>query len=175
MTWDTCVVHTQALLAFKTCFSHPHSPAPVLGVCTPMSPDQRPSTCSPPLLRLQRPGALGVHLCSLPFCIRGDSYRALSQWALEPYSQALPPSCSVRSWSAWQVPLGRRPHGSSRDRALPSRRRCLDWTRMPAPGRVSSQQATEQPHGASDSPCPLPSVGLLSVTPAALCSTKRKS
>ena len=64
---------------------------------------------------------------------------------------------------------------SSRDRALPSRRRCLDWTRMPAPGRVSSQQATEQPHGASDSPCPLPSVGLLSVTPAALCSTKRKA
>ena len=40
---------------------------------------------------------------------------------------------AARSWSAWQVQLGRRPHGSSRDRALPSRGRRWDWTEMPAP------------------------------------------
>ena len=41
--------------------------------------------------------------------------------------------------------MGRRPHGSSKDMALPSLGRYLDWTETPASGRVSSQQSTEQP------------------------------
>ena len=56
-----------------------------------------------------------------------------------------PPSCSVRSWSAWHIHLGTRPHGNSKDRALPSLGRCWDCTETPAPDRVSSQQSTEQP------------------------------
>ena len=99
----------------------------------------------------------------------------LSQWALGPYSQGLPPSCSMRSWSTWQVPLGRRPHGSSRDRVPPSGWRHWDWTETPAPGRVSSQQSTEKPNSASDSPHTPPSMGLLFVTSEASCSTEKKA
>ena len=171
---DTCVVRTQALLTSKACLSLPHSPAPVLSVHPLVSPAQRPSNCSPPSLQLGRPGASGIHLCSLPSHIGGASCRVLSQWELGPYSQAFPPSCSVMSWSAWQVQLGRRPHGSSRDRAPPSGWRRWDWTEMPAPSRVSSQQGTEQPHRASDSPCPLPSTGLIFVTSEASCSTEKR-
>ena len=174
MARDTCVVRTQALLTSKACLSLPHSPAPVLSVHPLVSPAQRPSNCSPPSLQLGRPGASGIHLCSLPSHIGGASCRVLSQWELGPYSQAFPPSCSVMSWSAWQVQLGRRPHGSSRDRAPPSGWRRWDWTEMPAPSRVSSQQSTEQPHRASDSPCPLPSTGLIFVTSEASCSTEKR-
>ena len=174
MARDTCVVHTQALLTSKACLSLPHSPATVLSVHPLVSPAQRPSNCSPPSLQLGRPGASGIHLCSLPSHIGGASCRVLSQWELGPYSQAFPPSFSVMSWSAWQVQLGRRPHGSSRDRAPPSGWRRWDWTEMPALSRVSSQQGTEQPHRASDSPCPLPSTGLIFVTSEASCSTEKR-
>ena len=174
VAWDNCVVCTQALLMSKPCLSLPHSPAPVLSVHPLVSPAQRPSYCSPPSLQLGRPGASGIHLCSLPSHIGGASCRVLSQWELGPYSQAFPPSCSVMSWSAWQVQLGRRPHGSSKDRALPSLGRYLDWTETPASGRVSSQQSTEQPHRASDFPCPLPSTGLSFVTSESLCSTEKR-
>ena len=70
--------------------------------------------------------------------------------------------------------VGRRPHGSSRDRAPPSGWRRWDWTEMLALSRVSSQQGTEQPHRASDSPCPLPSTGLIFVTSEASCSTEKR-
>ena len=171
---DTCVVLTQALLTSKACLSLPHSPAPVLSVHPLVSPAQRPSNCSLPSLKLGRPGASGIHLCSLPSHIGGASCRVLSQWELGPYSQAFPPSCSVMSWSAWQVQLGRRPHGSSKDRAPPSGWRRWDWTEMPAPSRVSSEQSTEQPPRASDSPCPLPSTGLIFVTSDASFSTEKR-
>ena len=97
VAWDTCVVHTQALMMFNTCLSQPRSPAPALGVPAPVFPAQRPSSCSPPSLWLGRPGASGVCLCSLPSHIGGASCRVLSQWELGPYSQAFPPSCSVMS------------------------------------------------------------------------------
>ena len=172
--WLGTLVLTQALLTSKACLSLPHSPAPVLSVHPLVSPAQRPSNCSPPSLQLGRPGASGIHLCSLPSHIGGASCRVLSQWELGPYSQAFPPSCSVMSWSAWQVQLGRRPHGSSKDRAPPSGWRRWDWTEMPAPSRVSSEQSTEQPHRASDSPCPLPSTGLIFVTSDASFSTEKR-
>lgn len=50
----------------------------------------------------------------------------------------------------------------------------LGLDKMPAPNRVSSQQSTEQPHRASDSPCPLPSTGLIFVTSEASCSTEKR-
>ena len=97
VAWDTCVVHTQALMTSKACLSLPHSSAPVLSVHPLVSPAQRPSNCCPPSLQLGRPGASGIHLCSLPSHIGGASCRVLSQWELGPYSQAFPPSCSVMS------------------------------------------------------------------------------
>ena len=156
---DTCVVHTQALMTSKACLSQPDFPAPVLGGPASASPAQRPSRCSPPSLRLGRPGASGVCLCYLPSHIRGSSCRGLIPLGTGTIQSGPPPSCSVRSWSPWQVQLGRRPHGSNRDRAPPSRGRHWDWTEMQAPSRVSSQQTPEQPHSASDSPHPLPSAG----------------
>ena len=158
----------------KTCLSRPHSPARVLGVPALVSPDQRSSSCSPPSLQLGRPGASGVCLCSLPSHIRGGSYTGLIPVATGTIQSGPPSSHSVRSWSAWQVQLGRRPHGSSRDRASSSCGRLWDWIEMPAPGRVSSQQITEQPHSASDSPCPLSYTGLLSLTSETSCSTEKR-
>ena len=168
-----CCAHTSSPDVQGLPFSASLS-CPVLSVHPLVSPSQRPSNCSPPSLQLGRPGASGIHLCSLPSHIGGASCRVLSQWELGPYSQAFPPSCSVMSWSAWQVQLGRRPHGSSKDRAPPSGWRRWDWTEMPAPSRVSSEQSTEQPHRASDSPCPLPSTGLIFVTSDASFSTEKR-
>ena len=133
VAWDTCVVHTQALMASKACLSQPGFPAPVLGGPASASTAQRLSRCSPPSLQLGRPGASGVCLCYLPSHIRGCSCRGLIPLGTGTIQSGPPPSCSVMSWSAWQVQLGRRPHGSSRDRALPSRGRRWDWTEMPAP------------------------------------------
>ena len=142
---NTCIVHTQALMTSQACPSQPSSPAPALGVPAPVSAVQRPSSCCPPSLKLERPGASGVCLCYLPSHIGGGSYRSLIPVGTGTIQSGPPPSCSVRSWSAWKVQLGRRPHGSSKDRALPSLGRYWDWTETPAPGRVSSQQSTEQP------------------------------
>ena len=119
MARDTCVVRTQALLTSKACLSLPHSPAPVLSVHPLVSPAQRPSNSSPPSLQLGRPGASGIHLCSLPSHIGGASCRILSQWELGPYSQAFPPSCSVMSWSAWQVQLAGGPMAAAGTRRHP--------------------------------------------------------
>ena len=138
-----------------------------------MFPAQRPSSCSPPSLQLGRPGASGVHPRYLPSRIGGGSCRGLIPVGTGTIQSGPPPSCSVRSWSAWQVQLGRRPHGSSRDRALPSRGRRWDWTETPAPGRVSSQQTPEQPHSASGSPRPLPSTGLI-LSPQRHCVALRR-
>ena len=173
VAWDTCVVHTQALMMSKACLSQPCFPVPVFGIPARVSPAQGPSSCSSPSLRLGRPGASGFCPCYLPSRIRGSSCRGLIPVGTGAIQSGPPPSCSVMSWSAWQVQLGRRPHGSSRDRALPSRGRRWDWTETPAPGRVSSQQTPEQPHSASGSPRPLPSAGLLFVTSEALCSTEK--
>ena len=169
VAWDTRVVYTQALMMSKACLSQPCFLVPVLGIPTLVSPVQRSSSCSSSSLRLGRPGASGFCPCYLPSHIRGGSCSILipvgtgaiqsNTPSLRPFSQTLHLSCSERSWSAWQ--LGRRPHGSSRDRAPPSGRRRWDWTEMQAPGRVSSQQTPEKPHSASDSPCPLPSMGLI--------------
>ena len=126
-----------------------------------MFPAQRPSSCSPPSLQLGRPGASGVHPRYLPSRIGGGSCRGLIPVGTGTIQSGPPPSCSVRSWSAWQVQLGRRPHGSSKDRAPPSCRKRWDWREMLAPSRVSSQQTPEQPHSAPDSPHPLPSLGQL--------------
>lgn len=161
---NTCIVHTQALMTSQACPSQPSSPAPALGVPAPVSAVQRPSSCCPPSLKLERPGASGVCLCYLPSHIGGGSYRSLIPVGTGTIQSGPPPSRSVRSWSAWQVQLGSRPHGSNRDRATPSGGRRWDWTEMPAHGRVSFQQITEQPHSASYSPCPLPSTDLLFVT-----------
>ena len=156
---DTCTVHTQALMTFNTCLSQPRSPAPALGVPSPVFPAQRPSSCPLRSMQLGRPGASGVCPCYLPSHIEGGSCRGLIPLGTGTIQSGPPPSCSVRSWSPWQVQLGRRPHGSNRDRAPPSRGRHWDWTEMQAPSRVSSQQTPEQPHSASDSPHPLPSAG----------------
>ena len=77
VAWDTCVVHTQALMTSKACLSQPLSHAHALGVPALVSPAQRPSSCSPPSLWLGRPGASGVCLCSLPSHIGGGSCRDL--------------------------------------------------------------------------------------------------
>ena len=158
---DTCTVHTQALMMFNTCLSQPRSPAPALGVPAPVFPAQRPSSCPLHSMQLGRPGASGFCPCYLPSHIEGGSCRGLIPVGTGTIQSGPPPSRSVRSWSAWQVQLGRRPHSSSRDRAPPSRGRRWDWTETQAPSRASSQQNTEQPHSASDSPCPLPSLGQL--------------
>ena len=140
----------------------------------PVFPAQRPSSCPLRSMQLGRPGASGVCPCYLPSHIEGGSCRGLIPLGTGTIQSGPPPSCSVMSWSAWQVQLGRRPHGSSKDRAPPSGWRRWDWTEMPAPSRVSSQQSTEQPHRASDSPCPLPSTGLIFVTSDASFSTEKR-
>lgn len=164
VAWDTRVVYTQALMMSKACLSQPCFLVPVLGIPTLVSPVQRPSSCSSSSLRLGRPGASGFCPCYLPSHIEGGSCRGLIPVGTGTIQSGPPPSRSVRSWSAWQVQLGSRPHGSNRDRATPSGGRRWDWTEMPAHGRVSFQQITEQPHSASYSPCPLPSTDLLFVT-----------
>ena len=77
VAWDTCVVHTQALMMSKACLSQPCFPVPVFGIPARVSPAQGPSSCSSPSLRLGRPGASGFCPCYLPSRIRGSSCRGL--------------------------------------------------------------------------------------------------
>ena len=94
---NTCIVHTQALMTSQACPSQPSSPAPALGVPAPVSAVQRPSSCCPPSLKLERPGASGVCLCYLPSHIGGGSYRSLIPVGTGTIQSGPPPSCSVRS------------------------------------------------------------------------------
>ena len=94
---DTCTVHTQALMTFNTCLSQPRSPAPALGVPSPVFPAQRPSSCPLRSMQLGRPGASGVCPCYLPSHIEGGSCRGLIPLGTGTIQSGPPPSCSV--WS----------------------------------------------------------------------------
>ena len=165
-------MHTQALMTSKACLSQLNSPAPVLGVPAPVSPAQSASSCSPPHLGWGDLELWG--LCYLHSHIRGGSCRGLIPVGIRAIGSEPPSSCSVRSWSAWQVQLGSKPHSSNRDRAPASGGRHWEWTETLGPDRISSQQIPEQDNSASDSPHPLPSMGLLFVTSEASCSTERR-
>ena len=94
---DTCTVHTQALMTFNTCLSQPRSPAPALGVPSPVFPAQRPSSCPLRSMQLGRPGASGVCPCYLPSHLEGGSCRGLIPLGTGTIQSGPPPSCSV--WS----------------------------------------------------------------------------
>lgn len=78
-------------------------------------------------------------------------------------SQSLPPRGSAMSSSAGQVPVGQEGPRAGAGTGRRHTGRCRDWPEMPAPGGVSSQQATDEPHTVSASPWHLPFLGLLFV------------
>lgn len=90
---DTCIVHTQALTTFNTCW-HPQSLAllPLHLASPPQCSQPRGPPAAPTLNAAGRPGARSLP-CYLPSVLEEAPVGALSLWALAPYSQALS-SCS---------------------------------------------------------------------------------
>ena len=83
VAWDTCVVHTQALMASKACLSQPCSPAPVLGVPCPGVPSPEALQLLPSLSVVGETWSLGGRV-TFPPISEEASIGALSQWSLGP-------------------------------------------------------------------------------------------
>ena len=165
-------MHTQAFMIPKACLSQPHL-LPLCLASLPWCPQPR----GPPAAPLPRWGWGDLELwgsCYLPSCIRGGSCRGLIPVSIGAIKSDPPSLLLCEELVSLAGAVGQRPLGSTRDRAPPSGGRRWEWTETLGPGRISSQQTTEQAHSASDSPHPLLSVGLLFVTSEASCSTERR-